>query len=454
MTTGRIAPLLIKFTIPLILGNLFQLTYNAADSVIVGNFVGTSGLAAVGCTTPLMNIAILFISGMCMGASILMSMSFGSGNHDRLKKLLSTTLMGGLIFCFLVTLLGILFTPQLLHLIKVPKAVMPDAVSYLRIIFSALIFTFLYNFLANSMRALGDSRTPLIFLAISAVLNVFGDLFFVVVLHAGVHGAAIATVLSEILCTICCILYSRAKIPLLRLGRQWLHFERHLFGEIVSFSIASALQQACLQIGKVLIQSVADTMGMTVVAAFSVINRVDDFAYTPQQNIGHAMTTFLAQNKGAEQKSRIRKGFAAGIKIELVYGCLIGLIAFLFAGGIMELFVSHSISADADAVTSSGVLYLHLIAAMYLLPALTNGIQGFFRGMGELKVTLASTFMNMLGRVAAAYFFAYHMHMGIETFAFANLAGWIVMLLFEVPLLVHYLRLMRKDTISFEKTLS
>lgn len=443
MTSGKTTSVLIRFTVPLVLGNLLQLTYNAVDSAIVGNYVGTKGLAAVGCTNPLMNLAILFISGMCMGAGILMSMSFGSGDTARLRRLLSTSMLGGAVFCLIVTVLGIIFTPALLHLIRVPEEIMPEASGYLRIIFTALIFTFLYNFLASSMRALGDSRTPLIFLGISAVLNVIGDLFFIIVLHAGVHGAAIATVLSEILCTLCCTVYILLRLPALHLGRSWFLFDAPLFREIVAFSITSALQQACLQVGKIMIQSIADTMGTAVVAAFGIINRVDDFAYTPQQNIGHAMTTFLAQNKVAGKNERINRGFKSGMLIEFAYTVLLCILCYFGAPFIVRLFIGSSGSTDTAEVMKNSVRYLHLIALMYFLPAFTNGIQGFFRGMGDLKITLLSTFMNMVGRVLTAFLLAFSFHLQIETFAYANFAGWILMILFEFPLLCRHLHKQR-----------
>lgn len=447
MTTGKIPSQLIRFTIPLVLGNLFQLTYNAVDSIIVGNYVGVKGLAAIGCTNPLMNTAYLFMSGMCMGASILMSMSYGSKDTKRLNSLLSTTFLGGSFFCILVSILGIIITPALLKLIQVPADIRQEASLYLRIIFLALLFTFLYNFLANSMRALGDSKTPLIFLALSAFLNVLGDIILVTQLNMGVSGAAISTALSELLCMLCCLLYIHFKVPALHLGKKWFFFEKDLFREIVRFSITSALQQTCLQIGKVIIQSVADSMGLAVMATFSIINRIDDFAYTPQQNIGHAMTTFLAQNKGACKTSRIKAGFITGLILEISYTLLLASICILVARPLIQLFIDQSESAYAEEITTLGISYLHLIAFMYFLPAFTNGIQGYFRGMGKLTITLISTFLNMFGRVLAVFLLAYKFHITISTFAFSNLIGWILMLLFEVPLLFRHFFFFQKESI-------
>jgi putative MATE family efflux protein len=443
MTEGNVPSLLIRFTIPLVLGNLLQLTYNAADSIIVGRFVDSNALAAVGTANPIMNIAILFISGMCMGASILMSHEYGEKNYERLEKQVSTTFLGGIVFAVAATLILVPLVPQILHLINVPEEIFTESVNYLRIVLLAMTFTFLYNFYANTMRSLGDSHTPLLFLGISAVLNIFGDLFFVIVLKMGVEGAAIATALSELLSAVFCAVYIRFRIPVLNLGKKWLVFEGSIFKTTVAYSITSAMQQAVLQIGKVMIQSIVNTMGgilgISIIAAFNAVNRVDDFAYTPEQNIGHAMTTLLAQNQGAGKKDRMKQGFKSGLTIELVYALILGVFCVIFAKPIISLFVKADDPNSAEVI-ALGTRYIHFMAFLYLIPSMTNGIQGWFRGIGDLKVTLASTFMNMVGRVLCAFLlvnvFGLTVQLNIDVFAWANLAGWIVMLAFEIPLLV------------------
>lgn len=423
---------LIAFTIPLVLGNLFQLTYNAADSVIVGKLLGEEALAAVGTSTPIMNIAILLISGMCMGASVLMSSQYGAQDYDTLSRQISTTLLSGCGFSAVFSLVMMFLASPVLRLIQVPEDVIPEASSYLRIVFLGLIFTFVYNFLANTMRALGDSRTPLYFLMASSVINIGMDLLFVAVLRLGVMGSAVATVLSQALCCLFCAAYIRLRVPLLCLGKRWLVFDRGLLKRTVSYGSTSAMQQVCLQVGKVIIQSVVNAQGTSVMAAFTAVNRVDDFAYTPQQNIGHAMTTFIAQNKGAGHQERIKKGFRCGLLIELCYSLFLLVFIFCAAPAIMGLFAKE----DSAQAVSLGTDYLRLISFMYILPGFTNGIQGFFRGMGDMKVTLYSTFMNMLGRVVAVILMVQVLNLGFASLAWANMAGWIVMLLFEVPLLV------------------
>ena len=434
LTTGKIMPILVNFTVPLVLGNLFQLTYNAVDSIIVGHFVGKEALAAVGICNPVSTLMILFLNGLCMGASILMGIQYGAKDYETLHRQISTTLLSGAVFSFFLTLVCVIFAVPILLLLQVDPSIMDMTVQYLRIIFLGLMFTFLYNFFSSTLRALGDSASPLYFLIISAILNIFGDLFFVIVLKAGSNGCAISTVLSEALCCLFCIIYIQKKVPILRLGKKWLVFDARLLKKTIAYGWASAMQQATVQMGKIAIQALVNTMGVSVAAAFAVVNRIDDFAITPEQNIAHAMTALMAQNKGAGKNDRMREGFRCGMILELVYGAAVMLICLGFARPLMSLFVKD------EEVIGHGVVYLHLIAVMYILPAIINSLQGFFRGIGDLKVTLMSSFTNMTVRVIAAAPMVLLWNFGIEALPYSYLAGWIAMLLVETPLMLRIYR--------------
>ena len=434
LTTGKIMPIFVNFTVPLVLGNLFQLTYNAVDSIIVGHFVGKEALAAVGICNPVSTLMILFLNGLCMGASILMGIQYGAKDYETLHRQISTTLLSGAVFSFFLTLVCAIFVVPILLLLQVDPSIMDMTVQYLRIIFLGLMFTFLYNFFSSTLRALGDSASPLYFLIISAILNIFGDLFFVIVLKAGSNGCAISTVLSEALCCLFCIIYIQKKVPILRLGKKWLVFDAGLLKKTIAYGWASAMQQATVQMGKIAIQALVNTMGVSVAAAFAVVNRIDDFAITPEQNIAHAMTALMAQNKGAGKNDRMREGFRCGMILELVYGAAVMLICLGFARPLMSLFVKD------EEVIGHGVVYLHLIAVMYILPAVTNALQGFFRGIGDLKVTLMSSFTNMTVRVIAAAPMVLLWNFGIEALPYSYLAGWIAMLLVETPLMLRIYR--------------
>lgn len=436
LTTGKITPLLIHFTIPLILGNIFQLTYNAVDSIIVGRFIGKEALAAVGICNPLTTLMILFLNGLCMGASILMGTQYGAKDFDTLHRQISTTMIAGVIFSLALSASCILFAVPILKLMRVDPSILSMTKDYMQIIFLGLIFTYLYNFFSSTLRALGDAKAPLFFLMASAVLNILGDLFFVVVLHMGSRGCAISTVISEMLSCVFCIIYIQICIPVLRLGRKWLRFDHSLLRQTISYGWTTAMQQATVQFGKLCIQSVVNTMGVPIAAAFAVVNRIDDFAYTPEQNIGHAMTALMAQNRGAKKTERMREGFRCGMMLEAVYGAAVMAIGFFFARPLMLLFVKVK---DVEVI-EHGVSYLRLISLMYLFPAATNGIQGYFRGVAMLKLTLLSSFSNMLFRVAFAFFFALVLGMEIEALPYSYLAGWVSMLILEIPILIRSYR--------------
>lgn len=448
MTEGRIIPRLTSYTIPLIMGNLFQLTYNAADSVIVGKFLGDEALAAVGTAGPVMNMIILFISGMCMGAGILMSTQYGAKKYDQLERQISTTMLGGIIFSAVIALLLILLARPLLAFLQVPDEIVCSAAVYLRIVFVGLIFTFIYNFFSNTLRALGDSRVPLYFLIISAFLNIIMDLLFIVVIRWGVAGSAVATTLSEALCCLFCLIYIKKKIPLLCLGKKWKVFDVSILWRTFTYGITSALQQMCIQLGKICVQTIVNVQGVAFIAAFTAVNRVDDFALTPQGNIAHAATTFMAQNRGAGKFRRMKKGFLDSILLQAIYTVVIGAAVFGLARPIMQLFVSDG----SQEVITLGMSYLRLISLMYLMPAATNMIQGFFRGLGDLKVTLISTVLNFMARFLTAWLMIHMMGGAFSCLAWANFFGWIAMSAFEIPMMVlRWRKINRGENVSNEK---
>ena len=342
--------------------------------------------------------------------------------------------IAGTVFSLAFSLLCILLANPLLRLLQVPAEILPIAVNYLRIVFAGLLFTFFYNFLAATLRALGDSKSALYFLMISAVLNIGGDLFFVEALDWGSEGCALSTVLSEGMCCLLCALYIRWKVPVLQLGRRWFVFDGKLLCKTVSYGWVSAMQQATVQLGKIAVQAIVNTMGVSAMAAFTAASRIDDFAYTPQQNIGHAMTTFMAQNEGAGKKDRVKDGYRCGMRIEVVYALGLMAVCLIFAEPIIRLFVTD------PEVVDLGVRFLRTISLFYLMPAATNGIQGFFRGIGDLRITLISSILNMAGRVAAASVLVLLWKMEIEALPYSYTFGWVLMLAYELPAMLRYLR--------------
>ena len=433
MTKGNITRHLISFSIPLILGNLFQLTYNAVDSIIVGRFAGENALAAVGTSNPVMNIVILGVTGICIGASVLMSEFFGAGKQSELKKEVATVLLFGAMFSAGIVLLGLLLSPVILQALDVPPQVLPDAVLYLRIIFLGMPFTYLYNAMSSALRSVGDSKTPIRFLATASVLNVCLDIVFVAFGHWGVFGAALATVLAEAFSGILCLWYIWRHVPMLKLSARELRIDRGLLRKTLKQGSITALQQSCQPIGKLLIQGMINPLGVSAMAAFNAVSRVDDFTFTPEQSISHGMMTFVAQNRGAKNKERVKKGLSTGLKVEVGYWVLICVVILLLREPIMRLFVSAESSGELIPL---GTQYLGWMAFFYLWPAFTNGIQGFFRGMGNMTITLISTIIQISVRVIGVYFLVGQL--GILSAAWASVIGWTCMLLAEVPYYLYY----------------
>lgn len=439
MTVGSIPRNIISFAVPMIFGNMFQLTYNAVDSIIVGQKLGTDALAAVGAASPIMNIIIFLIVGICMGASVLMSEFFGAGEYENLKKEVSTTVITGFIFTAVMSVVFTLLAKPVLMLVRTPQEILEQSAGYLRIIFAGLLFTFVYNVYAAALRSVGDAVSPIIFLIFSSVLNVILDLVFVLYLQMGVNGTAWATVVSQAASSVLCVIYVWWKSPLLRTPRGGWKIESSLLLKTVNYSWVTALQQTCLYIGKVLIQGAVNPLGVSSVATFNAVTRIDDFAFVPQQSIAQSMTVFIAQNWGAGETRRIRKGFRVGMYSEIVYWFFLSVTVFLGAKFVMRLFVKD---AAADVITL-GVAYLQAMAVFYIMPGLTNGLQGYFRGMGDLKVTLLSTAVQMAGRVSLSYLLA--PMFGIAGIAYSCFGGWVVMMAVEVPIYIYSVRSVRVE---------
>ena len=442
MTKGPVLSALVRFTIPLILGNILQLTYNAADSMIVGRWLGKEALAAVGTANPFMTLILLFTNGICLGAGILAGFHYGAKEEETLKSQVSTGMIAGVVFSLAAGAVISLFAGNIMALMQVDPGIIPLAARYLRIIMIGLVFSFVYNYLASMLRAMGDSRSPLYFLAVSAALNILGDILLVVVLRMGTAGAAVSTVLCEAFSAVLCWVYVYRRILILRMGKRWLHFDAGLLKITLSYGIVSALQQSSVQIGKLMVQAFVNSLGITSAAAFNATNRVDDFAIIPEQNIAHAVSSVMAQNVGAGEWKRVRAAFRCGIGIEACFGAAAGLVMYFLAEPVMRLFAS-----DPEVITE-GVKFLHLMAFLCPMPAMTNGIQGYFRGVGDLKVTLLSSILNMTGRVICCFVLLMRFHMGFHAVPWSYMTGWCLMLLFEIPYLVFSLNKSRRGAVN------
>lgn len=426
MTEGSLLPELCAFTLPLILGNFFQLLYNMVDTIVIGRFAGSQALAAVGTSDPIMTILIWGVSGVCVGSSVLMSNFFGAKEYDRLKDELKTTIVMGLLAAVVVLLAGMATCNLLLHVLNVPDDVFADAGIYLRIIYLGMPFTCLYNIYSAALRSIGDSRTPLRYLMVSNVLNMVLDILLVAGFHMGVAGAGLATVVAEGLSAVLCIIYVQKQIPLLQFPIAQLAYpDKELAKKTISYGGITALQQCAQPIGNLMIQGSINTLGAASIAALHAVRKIEDIGLVPGRTISTSIMTCTAQNRGAKNQERMEKGFRIGMGMELFTGLLLFPILFVLKRPLMLLFTTD------EAIIAEGLSYYAIMAGAYWLSSFTNGTQGYFRGIGAMTTTLFGTLSQITVRVIVTFLLI--PRIGIQGIGYACIAGWVFMLVWQTP---------------------
>lgn len=447
MTEGSILRHLLAYAIPAILGDLFQVTYNTVDSIIVGKYAGADALAAVGVASPLMSIAMFFIIGMGIGASVLMSEFYGAQDARSLRREFSTTLIISLALSAAIGAGLFLLAGPLLRLVNTPPEILSETTRYLRIVALGMVVTGLYNILAAASRSVGDTRTPLACLVAGSLINVALDLWFVAGLHWGVAGAAGATVISQACAAVLCgwLLYRNEPVFFSETSgdgkpgfRRDFGVDRALLGRTLRFSYASALQQAGIYVGKLLVQSMVNPLGVHAAAAFTAVNRIDDYALIPERDIGNGETVLVAQNHGAKKPERMQRGLWTAMAIEAIYGAIISVCVFALAEPLMRLFVD----ASETEVIRLGTRYLRLMGFFYFMPGLTNGLQGYMRAIGKMKLTMYVTYSQMFTRAFFTWLLIGRMH--LDAVPLACVAGWILMMVWELGLILYW---KRKETL-------
>ena len=401
MTKGAITPLLIRFTIPLVLGNLFQLTYNAADSIIVGKFVGEEALAAVGTSNPLMTLAILFINGMCLGAGILVSTAFGAGNTQLMEHQVSTTAIAGTVFSLAFSALCVILATPLLQLMQVPADILPIAVSYLRIVFAGLIFTFFYNFLAATMRALGDSKRPLYFLLVASFLNIGLDLVCIIVFQMGAFGAAFATVVSQAVAGLGSLLYILRHYPELRWSREEGCFSLTHCAKLCSMGIPMGLQCSITAIGSVVLQGAVNGLGSDIVAAQTAGGKAAQFLCVPLESIGTAMTTYASQNMGAKDLNRVDRGVYTALGI----GCVYSIASFLILRVTDKLLIGLFLDASETAIMANAQSFIFWNSVFYIPLAVLIIYRYTIQGLGFSSLAMFAGVAEMIARAMVGFWF-------------------------------------------------
>ena len=420
LTQGNVAKTMLLFAGPMILGNLLQQLYNVVDTLIVGWSLGPDALAAVGSAYTLMTFLNSIQIGMCMGAGALFSYYFGKKERDRMKSSiqLSFLLIGGVTLA--LNILVMAFCDPTLRLLQTPPELFAMMHTYVWIIFMGLFFVFLYNYFSYLLRALGDSVTPLFFLGSTALLNIVLDLLFVVVYGWGIGGAAKATVISQAVSGIGLGLFAWWKEPQIRFDRAHFDFTPEKGKEILRFSFASSIQQSVMNFGILMIQGLVNSFGAVVMAAFAAAVKIDSFAYMPAQEFSNAFSLFISQNYGAGEKERVQKGIREAIRISLLFCAAVSVLVFVFAGGLMRLFIS---AADREII-AVGMGYLRVEGACYCGIGVLMLLYGYYRGINRPEMSLVLTIISLGTRVLLAYVLAPIPQIGVWGIWAAIPIGW------------------------------
>ena len=397
LTTGRITATMVRFAVPMIVGDLLQQLYNVVDTLIVGKFVGRDALAAVGSSYTLMTFLTSILLGLCMGSGTVFSMYYGAKNNERLKKSAYTSFIMIAVCAVILSVIVFAFVDPIMAFLQVPGEVYQMMRNYLMIIFTGIAATFLYNFFAFLLRALGNSVVPLAFLAVSAVMNIVLDLVFVLVFDMGVEGAAIATVFSQYVSGVGLAVYTLVKHKELRPGGGI--YEKGLLRELADFSFLTCLQQSIMNFGILMVQGLINSFGIVVMAAFAAAVKIDSFAYMPVQDFGNAFSIFIAQNYGAGEKKRIKKGIAAAFKISAVFSIAISAAVCLFAKPLMLIFIQP----HETEVLAVGMQYLRVEGAFYIGIGWLFLFYGLYRAVRKPGMSVVLTIISLGTRVVLAY---------------------------------------------------
>ena len=414
LTSGNIASGLWAFAVPLMLGNVIQQFYNLADTWIVGRYIGNIGLAAVGSSYTLMTFLTYIIIGLCLGNSTFISMEYGKKNIEKIRN--------GIYISFVMILavtVGIIiifygFLDEIIKMLQVPKDTVADMKVYLVYVFIGFFATFIYNYISNVLRAIGNSVIPLIFLGVSVVLNVFLDILFVVVLKMGIMGAAVATVISQYISALGIFGYYFFQYPQLKVRKSDIKWNKSNFKSILSLSGFTCIQQSVMNFGILMVQGLVNSFGTTVMAAFAVAVKIDTLAYMPVQDFGNAFSVFIAQNYGAKKTERINKGIKRAI-VSIVIFCA---IVFIFSKNFMKIFVSST------QVIDIGVGYLRIEGAFYIGIGILFMLYGFYRAVDKPIMSVALTVISLGTRVILAYVLSAIDFIGVTGIWAAIPIGW------------------------------
>lgn len=420
LLSGNIGRQLIGLAIPLLLGNMLQQFYNTADSLIVGRFLGTDAFASVGISGSIMNLFIFILNGFCVGLSVIFAQFYGMGDKRRFREEVFVAVSFGMVFTICVSLFSICFLGWILKLIHTPQELMAYAMPYLMIIFAGLPFTYFYNLFSGILRAVGNTKAALYFLAIAIVGNVVLDILFIGGLGTGTGGAAAATILSQCLSAVCCYFYLKRYYADLLCRRENVGMHKELLAQTLKFGFASALHESSLYIGKICVQGAVNTLGTSGIAAYTATMRIEGLANSFGDSGGSAMSVLISQNMGAGKKERVRESLKKGFCLNITLCVILSLLMFFGANTGVRFFINDG----AETAVKAGADYMRVIAVFYLFCFLGCIFVGYFRGTGRVQIPFFVTTIHISVRVILSYLLVGRI--GLSAVAFATGIGWIL----------------------------
>lgn len=429
MTTGSPVKLIITFSIPLLIGNIFQQFYSMADTVIVGRFLGVDALAAVGSTGAMAFLVNGFVIGVTSGFAVLVSQRFGANDEEGVKKSFASSLILSAIMTIIVTIVSMLSARPLLELMNTPDNIINDALSYIIVIYAGNIAIIFYNMLSSILRALGDSKTPLYFLIIASILNIILDIVFILNFNMGVAGAAYATIISQSVSAILCVFYIIKKFPILKLKKKHWKIRKNYMGKQLRIGIPMALQFSITAAGAMVLQGALNNFGSKIIASYTAASKVQQLVMQPAVTFGVAMATYSGQNLGAGRIDRIKEGVKKCSIISIIVSIISTIVVFLLGGAFTKLFMSGN---DLEVIGYSKH-YLNAVSIFYIPLGLIFIYRNTLQGIGESFVPMMAGVAEMVARTVAA--FTLPLIIGFTGIALADPAAWIAAC---IPLMITY----------------
>ncbi|MCR4585850.1 MAG: MATE family efflux transporter [Lachnospiraceae bacterium] len=406
MTKGSPIRHILIFALPTLVGNIFQQVYNLADSMIVGRFVGANAFAAIGATSSITFLFFALCNGLGNGGGIIVSQYYGARDEDNVKKCIINTGFIMLVVPVFFGLVSLWLAPALLKILDTPELIMDDAVFYTRFMCVGLLFVSLYNYMSSMLRALGDSRTPLIFLIISTIINIVLDIVFVCFLDLGIGGAAVATIIAQCISVVCCFVYARRTNPYFRFRKQDFSITMRMIGKIVRLGVPMSLQFALIAISSMAVQRIVNAYGPVVVAAFTATNRIEQLIHQPFMTLGASLSTFSGQNYGAKRNDRVYAGYRSGLIIMTILTAILVISMQLFGRVLTSLFVP-----DSDII-EMGAKGLRITSLFYLALGMIYVVRGVLTGIGDAFFALFNGIVEVIGRFTIPIFMTSYLGFG------------------------------------------